>query len=55
MKIIWIQRYPSDKPKPIALSDADAHKYLRQKQEDYRYTTGKVWLEYVEQIRERQR
>ena len=45
MKIVWVQRYPSDNPVPVAIADdAKADEYLRQKQDDYRYTTGNVWI-----------
>jgi hypothetical protein len=45
MKIVWVQRYPSDNPRAVVLPDAEADEYVRQKQDDYRYTTGQVWTE----------
>jgi hypothetical protein len=49
MKILWIQRYPSDKSRAIVVPDDKAQQYLHEKLDDYRYTTGRAWLETVEQ------
>lgn len=45
MKIVWIQRYPTDKPTPIVLTDEQADKYVEEKRDEYCYTCGKVWVD----------
>lgn len=47
MKIVWIQRYPSDTPTPLAMDNGDTAVYVSQKQDDYRYNSGQVWVEDV--------
>lgn len=53
MTIVWVQRYPSDTARAISFkNDDEAQVYFQQKQEDYRYTTGQVWVERAAASRE---
>ena len=48
MKIVYWQRYPEDDVSSrIFDDDGEAMSFLLAKQEDYRYTVGKVWMKTV--------